>query len=120
MAALKLNVAAVMTARVVVLNAALVVDEIADNIAGVQSMGSLATVIRQHSTVAQNARALREAYQNATRLDAIMIGDYLSGLTDGQLQTAFGLTAPQVTTLRTNKLTPAASQAAAIRSAAGQ
>jgi hypothetical protein len=49
-----------------------------------------------------------------------MIGDFLSSLTDGQLQTIFSMTAGQVTTLRSTKLTPAATAAATIRAATGQ
>jgi hypothetical protein len=94
--------------------------EIARNIFDVVSRGSLATPRLKASTAAQNFAALRIEYQTASQLTAIMIGDFLSTLTDAQLQTAFGISAGQVTTLRTNKLTPAASAAATIRAAAGQ
>ncbi len=94
--------------------------EIERNIADVTANGSLATPVLVLSTAAANFAALRTAYQTATKVEAIMIGDFLSTLTDAQLQNAFSLTAGQVTTLRTNKLTPAASAAATIRAAAGQ
>lgn len=94
--------------------------EIASNVSQVMGLGSLASPVLNYSTAAQNFAGLRAAYLIATRTDAIMIGDFLSTLTDGQLQTAFSLTAGQVTTLRTNKLSPAVSLASSIRAAAGQ
>jgi hypothetical protein len=94
--------------------------EIAANILAVENLGSLATPTFVFSTPAANVAALRAAYQTATHLQAIMMGDFLSSLTDAQLETAFSLTAGQVATLRTNKLTPAANAAAAIRAGAGQ
>lgn len=120
MAAQGLNVTAIMTARIAGLNAELTRNEVEANIASVIAHGKDAIIVRDYSTVAQNAAGLREAYRNSTRLEAIMMGDYLATLTDGQLQAAFGLTAGQVTTLRTSKLTPAVTQAAAIRIAVGQ
>lgn len=93
--------------------------EIDRNLQQIKSLGSLAAVTLVASTAAQNASALRAAYATASKLEAIMIGDYLSTLTDTQLQNAFGLTPTQVTNLRTNKLTPAASTASTIRSAVG-
>lgn len=93
--------------------------ETADNIADILNNGSLATVTLLYVTAAQLQTALRDAYRTATRLQAIMIADYLSTLTNAQLQTLFGLTAAQATTFRTNKLTPAATTASAIRAAVG-
>jgi hypothetical protein len=93
--------------------------EIERNINSIKSLGSLAAVTLVASTAAQNASALRLAYAAATKLEAIMMGDYLSILTDTQLQNAFGLTPTQVTNLRVNKLTPAANTASAIRAAIG-
>ncbi len=93
--------------------------EIERNIQDVTTNGSLATPVLILSTAAANFAALRTAYLTATKVEAIMMGDFLSTLTDGQLQTAFGLTAGQVTTLRTNKLTPAASAASTIRATTG-
>lgn len=86
----------------------------------IKTDGSQAVVTLVWVTLASLRSALRQAYAVATRQDAIMIGDYLGSLTDNQLQALFGLTAGQVTTLRTNKLTPAASLATSIRAAAGQ
>jgi hypothetical protein len=94
--------------------------EISQNISQVTTLGSLATTTLVYTTAAANFAALRVAYQTATQDQAIMIGDFLSSLTNGQLQTAFGMTAGQVTTLRTNKLTPAATLAASIRASVGQ
>lgn len=94
--------------------------EIASNVAAITVNGSVAVVTSTYSTAAQMQTALRSAYQTATRVQAVMIGDFLSGLTSVQLQTLFSMTAAQVTTLRTNRLTPAATTATAIRAAAGQ
>lgn len=114
------DVAAIMAARVALLDAALIANEIDRNMADVSANGSLAVIRIVHSTVAQNAAALRAFYATATQEQAVMIGDFLSTLTNGQLQTAFSLTAGQVTALRTNKLSPAASLAASLRAAVGQ
>lgn len=94
--------------------------EIARNIADVTANGSLANPTTVYSTAAQNFTALRAVYQFATQVQAIMIGDFLNTLTSNQLQNAFGLTAGQVTTLRANKLAPAATAASTIRASAGQ
>ena len=110
---------AAMTARMASLGADLTNGEITANINAILLNGSLAALSFNYSTPLQNRAALRQAYQGASRQDAIMIGDFLSSLTDAQLQTAFGLTAGQVATLRANKLTAAASAAAAIRAATG-
>jgi hypothetical protein len=93
--------------------------EIDFNLSSIKANGSLATVTLVASSVAENATAIRTAYSAATALEAIMIADYLSTLTDTQLMNAFNLTAQQVTNLRSNKLTPAANTASAIRSAVG-
>lgn len=94
--------------------------EINTNVNAVISLGSLASPTLQYSSATQNFAALRLAYATATQTQAVMIGDFLNTLTDTQLQNAFGLTAAQVTTLRTNKLQPAATLAASIRSTTGQ
>jgi hypothetical protein len=62
---------------------------------------------------------LRSGYQSATRIEAIFAGDFLASLTDTQLRNLFGMTQGEVTTLRTNKLTPAANAAATIRATTG-
>ena len=61
----------------------------------------------------------RDFYRVATQTQAVMIGDYLAARTDAQLQVAFGLTAAQVTALRSSKLTPAATAAATVRATTG-
>lgn len=113
------DIATVMRDRVAVIEDQLRGSEIAANVAAVMLDGSAASYTLAYSTAAQNFAALRAAYQGATRTQAIMVGDFLASLTNGQIQTAFGLTAGQVATLRTNKLTPAAAAAATIRAAAG-
>lgn len=110
---------AVMTARAVQMDADLIAGEVAANIASVLANGSLATVAVKYSTLAQNRTALRAAYLAATKQDAIMIGDFLSAQTTATLQALFGMTSAQVTTLRTNKLSPAASAASTIRASSG-
>jgi hypothetical protein len=92
---------------------------IAANLAAVATLGAQAAPAFNYSTVAQNVAALRAAYASATQQQAIFTGEYLGSLTDAQLQSAFGLTVAQVTTLRSSKLAPAASAAATIRAAAG-
>lgn len=114
------DVNAALAAYAAILASNINLGEIASNIAAVTANGSLAVITFVYSTAAENRTALRVAYQFSTRTEAIMIGDFLSSLTDVQLQTIFAMTAGQVTTLRTNKLTPAASLAASIRAAAGQ
>jgi len=94
--------------------------EIAYNVLTIISVGSLASPTLVYSTAAQNFAALRAAYKDATQVQAVMIGDFLNTLTDAQLQNAFNLTAAQVTSLRTNKLQPAATLAAQVRATAGQ
>lgn len=111
---------AALTARVPILLEQLKQAEVSANIAQITVAGSLASPTTVYSTAAQNVSQLRIAYQTATKNDAIMIGDFLNTLTDAQLQTAFGMTAGQVTTLRANKLAPAASLASSIRASAGQ
>jgi len=93
--------------------------EILENIASVTALGRFAVIRLEDSTAAQNASALREAYRDMTRSEAIFAGDYLNSLTDTQLRNAFGLTLAQVGTLRTNKLAPAASLADSIRAVTG-
>lgn len=113
------NLAAALSAYAATLLDILRDREIAANMAAILADGSLATITLQHSTAGENRSALRDAYRTATRVEAIMIGDFLNTLTDAQLQSVFGMTAQQVTTLRTTKLAPAASAAATIRSATG-
>lgn len=108
-----------LAAYAVNLEANLEAQEIATNIAQVTALGSLAVTTLAFTTAAQNFAALRAAYQFATQVQAIMIGDFLSARTDAQLQAAFSMTVGQVTTLRTSKLTPAANAAATIRASSG-
>lgn len=114
------GIAAQLAANAVLVLAYAAQAEIGANINGVTTLGSLFAPTFVYSSVAVNVAALRAAYSSSTQFQAIMIGDFLSTLTDGQLQTAFGLTAGQVATLRTNKLTPASNLASNIRAAAGQ
>jgi hypothetical protein len=113
------NLNAALAAYAAQLDADLTNNEIQANIGNVTRDGSLAVTSTIYSTGAQNFSALREAYRTAARVEAIMIGDFLSSLTDAQLRTAFSMTQAEVNTLRTNKLTPSASAATTIRSTVG-
>lgn len=114
------NATTVMTGRVGSINADLTAREIAANLAAIETLGAQAAVTFSYSTAAQNAAAVRAAYQSMTQTRAIFTGEFLGALADVQLETAFGLTQAQVTTLRTNKLIPATTAAATIRASAGQ
>jgi hypothetical protein len=113
------DLAAALAAYATQLSADITAREIANNVAQVLANGSVAVLTFVYSTPTLMFTSLRPAYQTATRVDAIMIGDFLSSLTDGQLQTVFSMTAGQVTTLRANKLTPAANAATTIRASTG-
>lgn len=101
------------------LGAALQAAEIGANIAAVSTLGSLASPTFVYSTATQNASALRIAYQAMTQTQAIMTGDYLNTLSAAALEAAFGISAAQEATLKTS-LQASATQASAIRAAAGQ
>lgn len=120
LAAAGLDTAAALVAYALSLADDIQAREIGKNIADVATNGSLASPTLVYSTAAQNFSSLRAVYQLATQTQAIMIGDFLNTLTDLQLQNAFSITAGQVTTLRANKLVPAATAATTIRAAAGQ
>ena len=94
-------------------------NEIASNIDEIVTQGAVAEVSLRHSTAAQNFAALRAGYLAMKKTEVIFAGDFLASLTDAQLRAAFGLTAAQVTALRSNKLTPAAAAAATIRNSTG-
>lgn len=113
------DAAAALTARAGQIASSLTEGEIVANVAGVVAFGSEAAPRLRYSTAADNASAIRAAYKTATRLEAVMIGDYLATLIDAELRNAFSLTQQQVTTLRDNRLTPAANIAALIRANAG-
>ena len=114
------DTAAILAARAADLPGQLAAQEISNNLQTVKSLGSLASPTFKHSTAGANAAALREAYRAMVQSEAIMTGDFLNTLTNGQLAAAFGITTGQASTLRTNKLAPAATLAASIRAEAGQ
>lgn len=119
LAAAGLDYAAIAAARAAQIEASLRTGEIEENIISILRDGRLAAISFVHSTIAANRSALRDAYTKATRVEAIMIGDFLGSLTDAQLQSLFSMTGGQVTTLRTSKLTPAATAATTIRATTG-
>jgi hypothetical protein len=108
-----------LAARATTLAAKIAADEINTNIIQIATQGSLAVLTFNYTAAVDQLPFARAAYVNATQMQAIMTGDFLSSLTNGQLQTIFSMTAGQVTTLRANKLTPAANAAASIRAASG-
>lgn len=114
------DTAAPMTARAAQIAVDIAADEIARNVDEIASRGSLAVLSFIYSTEAENIAAVREAYRTAVDRHALMIADYLSKLSDPQLRSAFGLTQAQAAQLRVNRLGPAGSLVAQIRSAAGQ
>jgi hypothetical protein len=114
------QIQAAVTARATALLAELKAREIDTNVGLVKEDGSLAIYSLNHSTANENFVALREAYGTASRVEAVMIGDFLAARTDAQLRNLFGYTQAQVDTLRANKLTPAANTANAIRTAGGE
>jgi hypothetical protein len=109
-----------LSAAAVQLIADLKASEIDANVSQVTAVGSLANPTLAFSTAAENFAALRDFYATATQVQAVMAGDFLNTLTNGQIATAFGITTGQAATLRTNKLVPAASIATSIRAAVGQ
>jgi hypothetical protein len=110
---------ATVNGRVAGLLAQLTEAEINKNVANILFDGSLAVYTLDYSTVDQNFAALREAYKTATRVEAIMAGDFLQARTNAQLQNLFGMNNTQVNNLRNTKLIPAANAAASIRAATG-
>lgn len=120
LAATGTDTAAILAARAPQITQQLDDNEVAANVANIIANGSLATLTFSYSTATELRTAGRVAYATATLVQAVMIGDFLSSLSDAQLQNIFNMTAVQVTTLRANKLTLAAATATEIRAAAGQ
>ncbi len=112
--------AGVMVSRAASLASSIKNAEIIGNVRIVSMSGAAAVLNTLYSTPAQLWALLRRTYSGASRGDAVMIADYFGTLTDAQLQAIFSMTAEQITTLRSDKLTPAASLAASIRANAGQ
>jgi len=75
--------------------------EIALNFSRISQDGDLAVPTLVYSTANDNAAFVRREYKSATREQAMMIGAYLSTLTNAQLRNLFNLTDPQVAQLRT-------------------
>ena len=110
---------AVMLARVPTIEAHLKRKEIRDNIHQISVLGDQASFTLDWSTAPENVDALRDAYQDAFQLEAIMMADFLESLSDAALMNAFGLSQGQVNNLRTNKLEPASDLADQIRAVIG-
>jgi len=111
---------AAMNSRALSLYAGKVYTEIASNIQQIINSGSLAVPVIRYSTVKQNVVELKAKYKTSTKTEAVMIGDFLSSLTDTQLQNMLNMTQLQVSTLRTNRLTPAATLATSIKTNVGE
>lgn len=94
--------------------------EINANVVAIETLGINAAPTLVYSVLADNAAAVRAAYQGATQAQAAFIGEYLNSLSNALLAAAFGITTGQAATLKTNVLAPAATLAGQIRAAAGQ
>ena len=119
MAAAATNTAPIMAARAIQIGADLAAAEVAANVAAVILAGKFAVITLNYSTAAQGFAALRAAFPSMTKTNVVFTGEFLSTLTSGQLQIAFGMTAGQVTTLQANYLTPLAALAASIWASVG-
>lgn len=117
MTAAATNTAPIMAAHAVQIGANLTAQEIASNVAAAIASGSLAVMVYNYSTQAQSDLAIRQAFQFATGVTAINLGDYLRTLTAGRLTVAFSL--GNVISL-TAALAAIGTQATAMRAAVGQ
>lgn len=100
-------------------DAMLSISEISANVEIVASANNAAFSFK-YSTVNQARAAVRQAFKNESGRRLHVIANWLNvNLTDNQLQTLFGLTAPQTATLRT-KLQAASTRLAAFDAEAGQ
>ena len=79
-----------------------------------------------HQTAAQFATRLRERFRGAEREECARIAHWImrriavGDVTENQVRNAFGLTVPQWTTIKANKLQPLADAWAAIKAARGE
>lgn len=109
------TLAAQLTADATALAAQLAATEVANNMAMVTSLGSLAHPTENYSTSPQNVAALVAA--SLTGLQAVMCGDYLNTLSATVLAAAFGWTVPQAQANITTYFQPYAAAAATVRAA---
>lgn len=114
------DVATHLAATAVQLIADLTSAEINNNVNQVMLLGSLANPVLLFSLAVDNFAALRVAYATMTQVQAVMAADFINTLTNAQISTAFNISLGTAATLRTNRLAPAATIAASIRSAVGQ
>jgi hypothetical protein len=109
------SLAAQLTTDATALAANLASTEVANNLATVLALGSLAHPTENYSTSPQNVAALAAAAP--TGLQAVMCGDYLNTLTSAALEAAFGWTLQQAQTNQTTYFQPYAAAAATVRAA---
>ncbi len=112
-------VAAHLAADAVSLLTAAASAEVATNVNGVITYGSLFTPTLNYSTIAQNANALTAIWLTLTQTQAIMLGDYFNIIPLSGLESTFGWSVAQATQLSAQYFVPYAALAASVRAAAG-
>lgn len=113
------DAASVLVAQSARWDAMLTASEVTSNVESVASASGVLFSFK-YSTVAQARAALRQAFKNETGRRLHVLAAWMNAnLTDAQLQSLFGLTAPQTATLRT-KLQAAAARLTAFDTEAGQ
>lgn len=119
LAGVGLDVEAVLAARAGTLEIELAQTEINEILQIIFRDGSESVFIPVHATEQNAKETVRSAYINATGIDAIMIGDFMSMQSDATLQGLFDIDQTETDTLRADYLTPQAAEAAFIRAAVG-
>lgn len=113
------EIAAHLAADAISLLAAAASAEVATNVNGVLTYGSVFVPTLNYSTIAANANALTAIWLTLTQTQAIMLGDYLNNVPLSGLTSTFGWSAAQAAQLQTQYFVPYAALAASIRTAAG-
>ena len=85
------NATTVMTNRIPSINALIIANETSANLTSVETLGSSATVTNNYVAQAAMDLAVRQAFQTATGITAILIGDYLRTLSVARLTVAFNI-----------------------------
>lgn len=119
LAAANADYAAIMAARVLLLNEGLAQNELDANI-------QQATFVLNHQTAAEAATRFRQRWQSSSKQDCARMAYWLierinaGSFTDTQVRNAFGLTLTQYNTLKANKLVPYHDAWAALLAAVGE
>jgi hypothetical protein len=85
------NISNTLQTQATALSASLIANEIANNVAAVESLGASAVYTLNYSTQAANDLAVRQAFLNATGIIAVNIGAFLNTIGAGRLTAAFSL-----------------------------